>query len=172
MKTLYNAKVHPKAVRDLARKGHTDEEMARALGIRKTAFYEWQKRHADFAEAVKEGKRKPNAEVEAALFTLATGYEATETQVERRRVKGKDVGAETVRVVRKRIAPHPTAVIFFLKNRLPKRWRDVKDARLSGSVALPGGDLSRLSDAELKTFGALLAKAGVDEADAGARRTR
>lgn len=102
-----------------------DVENAKALGISQATFYVWLSKHVEFQEAVKEGKRKPDEEVEASLFKRAMGFEYTEVEAV---PDGK--GGQTVRkATRKLIAGDVTAMIFWLKNRVPHRWRDVRDVR-------------------------------------------
>ena len=77
MKTKYQADFPAKA-KKLAKQGLLDGDIAKSLGVSEAVFYEYQKKHPDFLEALKEGKRKPNADVEASLFKVAMGYEVQE----------------------------------------------------------------------------------------------
>jgi hypothetical protein len=89
-------------------------------------------------------------EVEAALFKRAIGYDVVDVTVSR---KGEPV--ET----KKHVPADVTAQIFFLKNRVPDRWTDVRHNQVSGSLNTGGADLSRLSKAELEQLDALYEKA-------------
>lgn len=64
-----------------ARDGLTDEEIAKNLGIGKTAIYKYKKEHAKFANTLKRGKEVIDYEVENALLKRALGYEYTEVKV-------------------------------------------------------------------------------------------
>ncbi len=105
----------PKRARELAAAGLIDKEIAAKLGISHMSFYRYLKDHDDFREAVEEGKRPADVEVEQALWKRATGFEYTETT--------KIDGRITKEVV-KYAAPETAACIFWLKNRNRDRWRD------------------------------------------------
>lgn len=78
-----------------ARRGLTDEQIANdKLHISRSTLSEWKKKFPDISDALKEGKDLPDVQVENALYLAA---------VEDRNV---------------------TAIIFYLKNRLPNYYRD------------------------------------------------
>ena len=66
-------------------------------------------------KAVDEGKKPVDAMVENALIKSATGFEVMEGKIT---ADGKKV------MVSRYIPPNITAIIYYLKNRNPKRWRD------------------------------------------------
>lgn len=103
-----------------ARDGLTDEQIANNLGISIQTFYTYKKDHVEFSESLKRGKEVADYEVENALFKRATGYKYIETTKERN-AKGQLV---VTKEVTKEVAPDSTAMIFWLKNRKPKQWRD------------------------------------------------
>ncbi len=76
-----------------ARDGLTDEQIARNIGIGKTALYDWKNKYTEFADALKKGKEVIDYEVENALLKKALDGDVT-------------------------------AMIFWLKNRRPDKWRD------------------------------------------------
>ena len=118
--------MHPRRATELIEQGLTDTELAEAFGISPDTIYAWQKQHPEFLQAIKKAKEKPDREVEAALFKRAVGYEVTEMQGVL--VVGHD-GRQTIRVqkvIRKHIPGDTTCIIFWLKNRMPDRWRDVQ----------------------------------------------
>ena len=121
----YDQATHPTRARELARQGMIDAEIAKGLGISLATYYRWQERNGEFREAIKEGKRKPNEEVEASLFKRAMGFEYTEVEA----VPDGKGGQAVKRAVRKLIPADPACMIFWLKNRDPARWRDVRDIR-------------------------------------------
>jgi transposase-like protein len=102
-------------VEKLARKGLRNKDIAAALGVDKTTFYKWKKEHPEFAIALEKGKGIADRKVENATYLAAMGYYKTEEQVTN---KG------TVVKVRKWYPPNPTLNIFWLKNRMPDKWRD------------------------------------------------
>lgn len=118
-----------------AREGATDEDIAAKMGIKKTAFYDWQKRFPDFAEALKRGKAPVDFEVENALLRAARGYTVTVKEPVRLKTKKQLIGRGTIEEERIEIVerevyikPDVTAQIFWLKNRKPHRWRDKPEA--------------------------------------------
>lgn len=124
------------AAKALARLGLIDTEIAAELGIAESTFYGWKEKYPEFTEAIKAGKDEPDDKVERALFELATGYEF---DAEKPMVvsDGKDTGAHVeIAQYREKIAPNATAIIFWLKNRRPKSWRDKQEIEHSGAVNL------------------------------------
>lgn len=89
----------------LAHVGATMEEMAEFFNIAIDTLYNWQYRHPEFSEAIKDWKEGADKRVEASLYKKAMGYE-------------KDG---------RHYPPDTTAAIFWLKNRKSKEWRDVKE---------------------------------------------
>ena len=112
--TKYNVELTPKLAYWMAHAGLTDIQMAEELGVNEDTIYEWKKVHPAFSEALKSGKETPDAQVESALLKKALGYEYDEYH-------GK------LGEMRKVQHPDTVACIFWLKNRQPDQWRDVKD---------------------------------------------
>jgi len=123
----------PERAKKLAQEGIIDRDIAKALGISEDTFYEFQKRHLEFSEAVKEGKRRPNQEVEAALFKIAVGYTAQERHVE----LDAQQKPKKITVIDKVFAPVPVAQIFWLKNRMREKWHDVRQIVAQVSSGVP-----------------------------------
>ncbi|GAF70720.1 unnamed protein product [marine sediment metagenome] len=116
----------PARAEDLARQGFMDIDIAKALGISKATFYQYQKTYPDFLDAIKRGKAPIDFEVENALLKRARGYEYEETHAEYHVTKGgkKKALPFKIRKIIKQVIPDVTAQIFFLKNRRPKIWKD------------------------------------------------
>jgi hypothetical protein len=85
--------------------------------------------------------------METRLLDRARGYkyeEITEERIpiygepEEGKKRGAVIGYEMVptKKVVKEVAPDVTALIFWLKNRQPARWRDVKQAEVKGQFEL------------------------------------
>ena len=98
-----------------ARDGLTDEQIAKNIGINRTTLYDWKKKEANIAEALKKGKEVIDFEVENALLKRALGYEYEEEIYENGILTKK---------VKKQVAPDTTAQIFWLKNRKKEQWRE------------------------------------------------
>lgn len=111
-----------------ARDGLTNEQIAENLGIGKTTFYKMIKEHSELSEHLKKGKEVIDYEVENALLKRALGYKYEEKTYES--IYNKELDKYTERLtkrVTKQVAPDTTALIFWLKNRKPKQWRDKVD---------------------------------------------
>lgn len=108
-----------------AKDGLTLEQIAHNMGCALGTLCEWKKNHPEINEAIKRGNRPANLEVENALFKSACGYDVEET-TEELRFNKKTHSYEMVvtKKVRKHIPPSNTAQIFWLKNRMPDKWRD------------------------------------------------
>lgn len=121
-----------------ARNGLTDEQIAHNIGITTTTLYDWKKKYPQFAEAIKRGKEVVDIMVENALLKSAMGYKYDEVVKER----VFDYETETSIVVEvkrttKEVAPNPTSLIFWLKNRKPEEWRDTKNIDAAVQVKNP-----------------------------------
>jgi hypothetical protein len=143
MRTKYQADF-PERARKLAKAGMLDKEISKSLGITEASFYKYQNEHADFMEAIKEGKAKPNEDVEASLYKLAMGGFETQEVIAVPMGPGEDAKARVVRIVKKTQPPNVVAQIFWLKNRVKDRWRDVRqiDAHVQTGVPQVPDDMS------------------------------
>lgn len=121
-------------IEGLAREGLSDEQIALKMGIGTSTYYRWQEEHREFREALKKGKAPVDIQVENALLKRALGYTSTETIEEltttgQKDQNGRDIIKEKhVRKVTREIPPDVGAIVFWLKNRKPKQWRDKIEA--------------------------------------------
>lgn len=130
--TKYDGKRHPEIARCLAFEGHTDEETARLLGVTVATLNRWKKAHPEFCEALNDGKARVDKEVENSLLRRALGFDYEEEHTEGvRTVDGSSV-VTRAKKVKKHVAPDTTACIFWLKNRKPGEWRDVRRQEVTG----------------------------------------
>ena len=121
----------PQQALELAEKGLTDREISKQLGIATSTFYEYQKKHSEFSDALKRGKQPVDNDVENALLKNALGYDYEE-QVTEERIKEDGTSYTSVtRTLKKHMPGDVTAQIFWLKNRMPKEWRDGKNIELT-----------------------------------------
>lgn len=153
-----------------ARDGLTVDQIAMNMGCTSKTIYEWQKRYSDFSNALKRGKEVVDRQVENALLKSALGYEYEEvkTFIEDS-ANGKK---KKIEKTKKHVAPNVTAQIFWLKNRKPDDWRDVRRHEHGGIDEEPIKveqqqkiDMSNLSDEELNALESIIAKstdAGTD----------
>ena len=121
----------PAKVLELAEKGLTDKEIAAQLGISRTVFYEYKNEIPEFADALKKGKEPIDNEVENALLKKAMGYDYEEQVTEVRISEDGTRHPAVIRTSKKHIPGDVTAQIFWLKNRMPKEWRDARNIELT-----------------------------------------
>lgn len=102
-----------------ARDGLTEEQIAHNMGIRRQTLFKWKNEYSDIGDALKKGKEVADYEVENALFKRALGYDYEEIISE----KTSD-GKTHIKKVKRHVPPDTTAMIYWLKNRRPDKWRD------------------------------------------------
>ena len=107
-----------KMIRYMALKGATDKEMSEVLDVTEQTFNNWKKSHPDFFESLKDWKNEADEKVERSLYERATGYSHKETKFFCH--EGMIISEDT----EKNYPPDATSMIFWLKNRKPKVWRD------------------------------------------------
>ena len=104
----------------MAKAGLTNDEIAVAIGMTPSKFRHMLDKYPDFRDLLNEAKEDPNYKVEQSLFKRALGYQVKEIVQK---------AGKPVQVTIKEFAPDPVSCIFWLKNRSPKRWRDVIEMR-------------------------------------------
>lgn len=102
--------------------GATDKDLANFFNVTEQTINNWKNIHEDFFESIKKGKEIADAEIASKLYHRAKGYEHPEV------ITASFQGqiTDTMEVV-KHYAPDPTSMIFWLKNRQPKKWRDKQE---------------------------------------------
>lgn len=114
-----------KLVEEWARQGLTDADIAINLKIAYSTLREWRKKYEKLDAALKVGKAVADDNVIGALYKRAIGYYTDEVTKERVfNDSTKMYEMVTTKIVTKHIIPEVTAMIFWLKNRLPNEWRD------------------------------------------------
>ena len=109
-------------IQGMARAGMTDEQICKKIGITVATLYNWRKYSPEFDKALRQTKEIVDYEVENALERLCYGFEKDEVTVKQR--NGTTVEKT---IVRKYYPPNVTAIIWWLKNRQPDRWKDRKE---------------------------------------------
>lgn len=140
-----------------ARDGLTDEEIAKNIGISRSTLSEWKKKYPDISDTLKKGKEIVDKEVEESLLKKAKGYTVKLKKtfklkkvtygVTGRKEKEEEyleVGEDEVHI------PADTlAIIFWLKNRMPDKWKDRKiEMARDSSDGEGGGGLLILADVD------------------------
>lgn len=99
----------------LVRLGLTNKELAEFYGVSETTFRDFMARNDEIRILVEVERSRPNHLVEQALFKRAVGYHSKELTFQ---------DGRPTKFVIKEVFPDVTAQIFYLKNRVPERWRD------------------------------------------------
>lgn len=103
-----------------AREGLTDEDIAHNIGINVRTLYRWKKTNEQICQSIKKGKEVADYIVENALYKRALGY--TTVIHEDKLDKDGYVHEGLKREVH--IPGDVGAMVFWLKNRKPDKWRD------------------------------------------------
>lgn len=137
--------------------GKSYKDAFTAARVGKTAFYKHLADDADFADRVKKAEQDYQqwydsqlvVDCKRSLIELVNGYEWDETTTEHALNKvGKMVEVKK-KVVHKKAAPNPTAIIFALCNRDPEHWQNRVNNELSGKIeteSKPGITLANVPD--------------------------
>lgn len=106
-------------------------QAAKSAGVTYRSVYRYIAANPDFAEeieaAILEADRVRVEKVEDALYLSAVGYEYEEERVT------KDGDVVKVTLFQK---PDTGAQVFFLKNRAPERWKDIRDYKMRAEVQM------------------------------------
>ena len=132
--TKYRAAYHTKKAKALIKLGATIYDIAQFFEVDETTIYAWMHEHPKFSQSVKVAVHPANRKVEMSLYRRATGYSYQAEKI----FCSKD--GEVTRVeYTEHVPPDPTAMIFWLKNRMRGKWRDFKATELSTA---PGSALA------------------------------
>jgi hypothetical protein len=110
------------------------DQIYKNLSIAPATWYEYVDKHPVLAELVKWGRAVTNISVENSLFKAATGYEYDEIKTV---VEEDKNGKKRTRIekVKRHMPPNPTAMVFWLKNRVPTDWNDRREIVVSTKAA-------------------------------------
>ena len=146
--TKYNDRILEQAEK-LCVLGATDSDLADFFKVCEATINNWKHDHSKFLESIKRGKDKFDSEkIEGALRHRALGFDHDEEKV------FCNMGHITTHNCTKHYPPDTTALIFWLKNRNPDRWRDRQeiDHQSSDGSMSPKATKNELK-AELKELG-------------------
>lgn len=99
--------------------GASIPQIAEKLGVDESTVDKWMKDHPSFSAAIKEGREIADRRVVKSLYERATGYSTKATKMALTR-HGEWRTMEYI----EKFPPDPTSMIFWLKNRRPKEWRE------------------------------------------------
>lgn len=126
----------------LYKRGFTDAEVAEIIGVTDRTINNWKIERPSFFQSLKDWKVDADRQVERALYERACGYNAPE---EKQFFDPKNKEVITHQAI-KHFPPDPTSMIFWLKNRQPKKWRDKQEVENTGEikVELPNDKATKL----------------------------
>lgn len=113
--------------RRACRLGATNKALAGFFDVSEGTINDWIRDKPEFAEAIRDGRTFADAHVADSLYRKATGYEHQAVKI-----FCNAEGDITEVPYTERYAPDTTAAIFWLKNRRPDLWRDVKEKNENG----------------------------------------
>jgi hypothetical protein len=106
--------------RILSEQGATFYDLAEAFNVTTVTIWRWRNTVPEFCNAIKTVRAEADDRVVNALYERAVGYSYKTKKVFQ--FQGAIVEAPVI----EHVPPDVTAAIFWLKNRDPARWRDVK----------------------------------------------
>lgn len=112
------------------RDGAEINEIAKKLGISRATLFKYQNDYSDFADALKKGKEIADSEVETSLIKECIGYSYEEITTTTTAIINKQTGEITdlerieTRKTTKYARPSPTAIAYYLNNRVSDRWKN------------------------------------------------
>lgn len=121
-----------KAIVSWAEKGLSVSQIAANMGIARSTLCAWVNAYPDISDAIKKARRKPDEAVENALYRRACGYEAVD-EVYAPNERGKLV--LTRRTIR-HVPSDPASMFFWLKNRMPDKWREKQEVHTEGAITM------------------------------------
>ncbi len=150
----------------LCLEGFTDKQIAGFFKVDERTINNWKDKHPEFFQSLKRGKDEYDSDViEKSLAKRASGYQYTEVTRAVSKEADPTTGKPqlvTIKEVTKEVAPDPTSMIFWLKNRRPDRWRDKQSIDLSFNAealnAILAGLPPELAEAVRSELGRLVSK--------------
>lgn len=114
--------------------GVSSDQIIKNLDIGSSTWYEYIDKHPVLADLVKWSKSVINMSVENSLFRAATGYEYEEIKTI---IEEDKNGKKRTRIekVKRHMPPNPTAMVFWLKNRVPSEWNDRREIIIDTKAA-------------------------------------
>lgn len=117
--TLYKPK-YAEIARRMCTKGATRADLADRFGVAINTITAWQLEHQEFSDSCKQGRDAADRRVEQSFYERAVGYTYDSEKVFV--VQGAVIRAPT----KEHVPPDPRAAEFWLRNRCPDRWKDIK----------------------------------------------
>lgn len=135
-RTKYSKKLVNEICEELSTGKNSVADVCLKLGITTSTFYHWKSTKSEFSDAIERAEAaRREAFKEMANSGLAKlldvhEYEEVTTEYENDK-KGKPI-IKSQKRIKKKIMPHPTAVIFALTNREPNSWKNRQNIEAKG----------------------------------------
>lgn len=114
--------------------GCTITATCQAAGISRETLYQWLKK-PDISDSIHKAQALPIKVVESTLLKMASGtFKYIETHEEQILVGKEKTPAVLKKTIKKTLAPSVAAIVFYLANRHPDEWKDLKETKLSGKL--------------------------------------
>ena len=114
-----------------AAEGLINSEIANKMKIHPSTFYDYKNKYPEISESLKKGKKIIDCKVEQKLFNKCMGTKTTKVIKELNKDTGELI---VVKEITEEVAPDTTAIIYWLKNREPERWKDKQTLEHTGSI--------------------------------------
>lgn len=122
--------------------GKSYKDAFTAARVSKATFYAHLANDSDFSDRVKKAEQEYQdwydsqlvVDCKRSLIELVNGYEWDETTTERALNKAGKMVEVKKKVVHKKAAPNPTAIIFALCNRDPEHWQNRVAQDVNGKI--------------------------------------
>ncbi len=123
-KPKYDSAYHVEQISELTRKGHTDKDIAKILGIHESTLYDWRNKYPELSEAVAQSRRaRSQKHCIPKMMKRAKGYQYREKYYARDPETGK---MKLVKEIVKHMPPDVAALKFFLTHDLEEYKDSVK----------------------------------------------
>ncbi len=116
-KQIYKEEFNKQAL-FLTKLGAIDIDLAEFFGVSRQSISVWKEKYPGFIKALNDGKMSADKQVEQSLFRRANGYSHPDEKIFC--FEGEIIRADTT----KHYPPSEVACFFWLKNRMPEKWRD------------------------------------------------
>lgn len=133
-KSIYEDKIlrNLDKISDLIQNGHSEEQVAKIIGVAPSTWYKYKKEFPEFSEAIKKNERTRDEAVENALYRRATGGYVTVRKPMKKKCIEYDKNGKKVREYEEieyiddeqYIPPDTAANIFWSINRMGDKYKN------------------------------------------------
>ena len=144
-----------------ARKGLSDQQIAKNIGISRATLNEWREKYPDISDTLKKGKEVADAEVENALYLKCIGHKVQLKKTFKvKKIEYNDAGKKIKEEENLEtgagevyIPPDTKAIIFWLTNRMREDWKERQNTQMeqeeteeSGVIMLAPADVEGVKE--------------------------